>query len=53
MIEALTIASQATIRVALQVIDANHHGIVLVFNQAESAIGTATDRNIRRKGVGA
>ena len=43
MKEAFTISSQASIREALQVIDANHHGIVLVVSAAKQVIGTATD----------
>ena len=49
MKEGFIIASQATVREALQLIDANHHGIVLVQDSAQRVIGTATDGDIRRK----
>ena len=49
MKERITIPAQATIREALQVIDANHHGIVLVLDATQRVIGTATDGDIRRQ----
>jgi len=49
MKEAFTISVHASIREALQVIDANHHGIVLVVSAAKQVIGTATDGDVRRQ----
>ena len=48
MKESFTISSQVTIREALRVIDSNRHGIVLVLNEAQQVVATATDGDIRR-----
>jgi D-glycero-alpha-D-manno-heptose-7-phosphate kinase len=44
-----TISNNATIREGLRVIEANHHGIVLVIDETEQVIGTATDGDVRRQ----
>ena len=49
MEKVFTISAQASIREALQVIEANHHGIVLVITAAKQVMGTATDGDVRRQ----
>lgn len=43
------ISANATLRDALLLIEANHHGIILTTNQLGAVVGLATDGDIRRK----
>lgn len=44
-----SIAERATLRDALALIEANHHGIILTTNENGAVTGLATDGDIRRK----